>query len=96
MNVFYKQNFNYFVLEKPVSIIIPVQGQRDKFVVSLEREISILTWDGRTGKISDLQTLAEVDKDTENRLNDGKCDPKGRLWTGNVFLVLLVSRRIGT
>lgn len=72
------------VFEKPVSIIIPVQGQRDKFIVSLEREISILTWDGRTGKISDVQTLAEVDKGTENRLNDGKCDPNGRLWTGTM------------
>lgn len=62
-----------------------MQGQRDKFIVTLEREISILTWDGRTGQISGLQTLAEVDKDTENRLNDGKCDPKGRLWTGTVY-----------
>lgn len=62
-----------------------MQGQRDKFIVSLEREISILTWDGRTGKISDVQTLAEVDKGTENRLNDGKCDPNGRLWTGNEY-----------
>lgn len=33
------------------------------------------------GKVS---TICEVEKNTGNRMNDGKCDPSGRFWCGSM------------
>ncbi|XP_076255381.1 regucalcin-like [Rhynchophorus ferrugineus] len=72
------------VFDKPVSLIVPVKGQRNKFVISLEREVYVVTWDGESEKASSLSKLGEVDQGTQTRINDGKCDPKGRLWFGTM------------
>ncbi len=43
-----------------------------------------------------VSTIQEVETDTGNRFNDGKCDAKGRLWAGKYrsFLrSLLISYR---
>nr|XP_023014141.1 regucalcin-like [Leptinotarsa decemlineata] len=70
---------------KNVSIIIPVKGKTDQFVISLERELVVVTWDGESDKPSKVEKLYEVDKDIKkNVFNDGKCDPSGRLWTGTM------------
>jgi len=71
--------------DKLVSFIIPVQGKRDQFVVALERDICIVTWDGRSEKVSKIEKIVETDPDkTTNRVNDGKCDASGRLWAGSL------------
>ncbi|XP_023312824.1 regucalcin-like [Anoplophora glabripennis] len=70
-----------------VSLIIPVRGEKDKFLISIGRELAIVTWDGESEKVSNVRKLFEVDNDPntiDNRFNDGKCDPSGRLWAGNV------------
>ncbi|KAK9869821.1 hypothetical protein WA026_003550 [Henosepilachna vigintioctopunctata] len=65
------------------SFIIPVEGEPNKFVVSVGKDIAIITWDGVKENIEDIETLVKVDNvDNKNRLNDGKCDVLGRLWTG--------------
>ncbi len=38
------------------------------------------------GKIT---TIAVVEQDSQNRLNDGKCDPAGRLWCGSMHLKMV-------
>ncbi|KAJ8967887.1 hypothetical protein NQ314_002592 [Rhamnusium bicolor] len=67
---------------KNVSFIIPVQGKNDQFVISTDREITLITWDGESEEVSNLQKLYEVDENIETAINDGKCDPSGRLWAG--------------
>ncbi|CAH1118004.1 unnamed protein product [Phaedon cochleariae] len=69
---------------KNVSVIIPIQGKKDQFVISLERELAIVTWDGESSRPSKVETLLEVDQNTKNVFNDGKCDPSGRLWIGSM------------
>ncbi|XP_066994233.2 regucalcin [Anabrus simplex] len=71
----------------PVSIVIPVQGQKNKYVITIGRDIAIMTWDGVSSSPSHVERVAtvdEVDGKRENRLNDGKADPTGRLWAGTL------------
>lgn len=73
----------------PVSLIVPVEGTTDKFVISIGRKLVIVTWDGVSPKVSNIEPLVEVDKEeglTTNRFNDGKTDPSGRLWAGTMGL----------
>lgn len=68
-----------------MSLVVPVEGTTDQFVVSLDRELAVVTWDGVSEKASSIKKIAEIDNvpDTlDNRFNDGKCDPSGRLWAG--------------
>lgn len=74
-----------FLGENHVSLIIPVKGQKNKFLISIGREIAIVTWDGESERVSKIEKVYEVDDtpDTsDNRFNDGKCDSSGRLWAG--------------
>lgn len=71
-----------------VSFIIPLEGTKDKFVISVGKNVAILTWDGESSIPTELKYVSAVDNEKElqnNRLNDGKADPTGRLWSGNVF-----------
>ncbi|CAG9859543.1 unnamed protein product [Phyllotreta striolata] len=70
-----------------VSLIVPVKGEPNKFLVSIGRELAVVTWDGESEKASKIEKLCEVDNDPEtkdNRFNDGKCDPAGTLWAGTM------------
>ncbi|XP_022906693.2 regucalcin-like [Onthophagus taurus] len=75
------------VLDKSPSFIIPIEGEKNKFLISQERDIVVITWDGVSNKISDLKKLVEVDTNPDvlgNRINDAKCDASGRLWAGTM------------
>ncbi|XP_044267290.1 regucalcin-like [Tribolium madens] len=70
-----------------VSFIIPVEGEKNQFVVSLGREIVRIFWNSETEDMKVVEKLAEVENSPEfvdNRFNDGKCDPSGRLWAGTL------------
>ncbi|KAJ8918476.1 hypothetical protein NQ315_008173 [Exocentrus adspersus] len=71
-------------IDNNVSIIIPVKGSDDQFVISYGRELALISWDGKSDRVTILKKLAEVDEGTVNVFNDGKCDPTGRLWTGTM------------
>jgi len=71
--------------DKSVSLIVPVGN--NKFIVSYGRQIISVNWDGKSSTISDMETLTEIDSQDDvciNRINDGKCDPTGRLWFGTM------------
>lgn len=70
-------------------MIIPVEGTKNKFLISIGRKLVVVTWDGISSKVSKMEILAEVENEKDllgNRFNDGKADPKGRLWAGNKFI----------
>ncbi|XP_055844649.1 regucalcin-like [Episyrphus balteatus] len=87
----YAQNKTYrcqIENEKLASFIIPIEGAINKFVVGIGRRISIITWDGisETCKLEkDIITVEQGDSNCiYNRFNDGKCDPRGRLFAGTM------------
>ncbi|KAF2879806.1 hypothetical protein ILUMI_26333 [Ignelater luminosus] len=70
-----------------VSLILPVEGKSDQFVISIKREIYLITWDGVSETVTKLKKIAEVDTPLDvqgNRINDGKTDPTGKLWAGTM------------
>lgn len=70
--------------------MIPVEGQKDKFIIGLRNNITLMTWDGESNKPSKLETLTTVGNSEDGtRINDGKADPSGRLWAG-IHLFLLI------
>jgi gluconolactonase len=71
----------------PVTMVVPVEGTSDQFVISIGRKLVLVTWDGVSGKISNSELLIEVENKAgyfNNRFNDGKADPSGRLWAGTM------------
>ncbi|KAF2887491.1 hypothetical protein ILUMI_18682 [Ignelater luminosus] len=68
---------------------VETQSKPNQFVTAIDREFHLITWDGISDTVSNLQKIAEVDNQPGlegNRINDGKADPTGRLWAGTTCL----------
>lgn len=75
-----KQNSS---IEMPCRIgtVVPSED-KNKAIVALEDGIYVVNT-----KTKELSLLSDVESDmTENRFNDGKCDPNGNLWVGSMHL----------
>jgi len=67
-----------------VSLIIPVKGKKNEFIISLDRSLVLINWDGESNKVTIIKKLYEVDQGTTHIFNDGKCDKTGRIWSGTM------------
>ncbi|KAF9422732.1 hypothetical protein HW555_001726 [Spodoptera exigua] len=69
-----------------VGFIVPVEGTTDQFLVGVDRKFQVIRWDGADGSPATVvKELVEVDSDIPtNRINDGKADPKGRVFAGTM------------
>nr|CAD7407534.1 unnamed protein product [Timema poppensis] len=67
------------------SFVIPIKGEPNKFLISTNRSLTILNWDGESDEPTSLQTIVTVEEDKpNNRFNDGKADPSGKVWAGTL------------
>lgn len=61
-------------------LAVVLEGQNGKLILGLDRRLVRYDWE--TGEIEEL---CAVEEDlTLNRFNDGKVDPKGRIWIGTL------------
>ncbi|KAK7508250.1 hypothetical protein BaRGS_00000489 [Batillaria attramentaria] len=72
-------------LKDTVSLVVPRRA--GGYVVGLGRRLSLLEWETGTAT-----TIVEVEQNTGNRFNDGKCDARGRLWAGTMGFEMGVGR----
>lgn len=74
--------------ESVVSFIIPVAGTSDEFAVGIVHRVGVIRWDGKSPIAKLIRIADEVENCSElyrdNRFNDGKADPYGRLFAGTM------------
>jgi len=70
-----------------VSLVVPIKGQPNKYIIGVERDLMIMEWDGMSSEPTSLvvhKSLNPSDEPARSRFNDGKCDPMGRLLAGTM------------
>lgn len=69
-------------LEEPVvGFIIPhANCTLDEYVIGIGKRVGVVHWDGVAKKAILGQIAFEIDEDENNRINDAKADPLGRLY----------------
>ncbi len=65
-----------------IGTVVPTKN--DQFICA--GDSGIYSFDPKTGQKENLAD-PEADKRPDNRFNDGKCDPSGRLWAGTISTV---------
>jgi gluconolactonase len=70
-----------------ISIVIPVRDRSNEFLITLDRSVALIEWDGESKEVASIKKLYTVEEGTTHVFNDGKCDKTGRLWTGTLSQV---------
>jgi sugar lactone lactonase YvrE len=64
----------------PHRLAVVLEGQNGKLILGLDRRLVRYDWESE-----EIEELCAVEEDlTLNRFNDGKVDPKGRIWIGTL------------
>ena len=64
----------------PNRLAVVLEGQNGKLILGLDRRLVRYDWE-----TEEIEELCEVEEElTLNRFNDGKVDPKGRIWIGTL------------
>lgn len=82
LNIYNPKTKTNKVIKTPSRVGTVVPYTKEQAVVALEDGIYKINLEN-----GDLKQISNVESDiTENRFNDGKCDPKGNLWVGSMHL----------
>ncbi|XKL61909.1 hypothetical protein PGB90_001743 [Kerria lacca] len=71
--------------DKEVSIIIPVENEVNKYLITYGCSLATVMWDGVSETVSDLCIVQTLDRYPQIRINDGKTSPSGVLFAGTMF-----------
>lgn len=68
-----------------VSLVVPVNGESNHYIISTGKDLQRMVWDGVSSAPTSLTRILTIDEEFPNsRFNDGKCDSWGRLWAGQL------------
>lgn len=65
-----------------VTIVVPTKHDPNLLIVTVNRSISAVVWDGTGAKGEQLDLVTVANDKPSSRFNDGKADSRGRLWFG--------------
>ncbi|XP_026468275.1 regucalcin-like [Ctenocephalides felis] len=71
---------------KHVGFVIPVAGTTDKFVIGFDDKITLIEWNGKANNVMIVKDLVTGLEPENGRVNDGKADFQGRLYTGTMLI----------
>lgn len=75
------------VFDQKLGFVIPVEGKKNEFLLGYGGDFALATWDGSNSAPQNVRIYAKGDPDGDNRLNDGKADPAGRVFAGSMCQV---------
>ncbi|XP_018323310.1 regucalcin-like [Agrilus planipennis] len=72
-----------------IGTVTPIDGTENKFLITCDKAVWVLTWDGETNNSGFVDYSESIIDDLEpdkprNQANDGKADSLGRLWLGTL------------
>ncbi len=71
-----------FYFDHQISAIVPIEKNTENYLLALQNGLAIFNRNKKS-----LNYFSDCEKDiTNNRFNDGKCDPAGRFWIGSMDL----------
>lgn len=73
------------LLTTKLGFIVPVEDKPDQFIVGAGPQLVIIQWDGKSTIAKQVGIYSQVEADIKiTRFNDGKVDPKGRVFAGTL------------